>query len=59
MTAFVKRCLRCIVINVEKSHFEISATEYLKNAWCHQSIVVQDNSFGVVSNGSLAELPTS
>ena len=36
---------------------------YLKNAWClvytipHQSIVIQGNSFGVLFNGLLAELP--
>ena len=51
------------IINIKKSRFEILNTVYLENAWClidtilHQSIVMQDNSVGVLFKGLLAELP--
>ena len=60
VTGFAKRGLICAIINIEKSHFEVLNTV---NAWClvyvilHQSIVIQDNSVGVLLNGLLAELP--
>ena len=47
---------------MQKSHFKILNTVYLKNAWCliykilHQSIVIQGISIGVLFIGLLAEL---
>ena len=47
LTGYVKMGLRCTIINIEKSHFEMLNTVYLKNAWClvqyaifHPSIVI-------------------
>ena len=63
VTGFTKRDLIRAIINIEKSHFEILITVYLKNAWrlvykiLHQSIVIQGNSAGALFNGLLAELP--
>ena len=63
MTGFVKRVLIRVIINIEKSHFEILITMHLENAWClvyeilYQSIVTQGNSAGALFNSLLAELP--
>ena len=63
MTGFAKRGLMHTIINIEKFHFEILNTVYLKNAWyliyaiLHQSMVIQGNSVGVLFIGLLAELP--
>ena len=62
-TGYAKRGLICVIINIEKSHFEIVIIVYFENAWClvyeilHQSIVIQGNSAGALFNGLLAELP--
>ena len=64
MSGFAKRGLRCTLINIEKSYFEILVAVYLENAWCliyailHQSVVMQYNSNGVCFNGLLAKLFT-
>ena len=53
----------CVIINIKKSCFEILNTVYLENARClvyeilHRSIVILGNSFGVLFDGLLAELP--
>ena len=63
VTEFAKRGLIHAIINIEKSCFDILNTVYLENAWClvyeilHQSIVIQGNSFGVLFDGLLVELP--
>ena len=63
MTGFAKRGLIHAITNIEKYRFEILSAVYLENAQSffhailHHSTVIQGNSFGVLFNGLLAELP--
>ena len=64
VTGFAKRGLIRAITNIEKYRFEILNAVYLENAQSffhailHHSTVIQGNSFGVLFNGLLAELPT-
>ena len=64
VTGFAKRGLIHAITNIEKYRFEILNAVYLENAQnffhaliLHHSTVIQGNSFGVLFNGLLAELP--
>ena len=63
VTGFAKRGLIHAITNIEKYRFEILNAVYLENAQSffhailHHSTVIQGNSFGVLFNGLLAELP--
>ena len=63
MTGFAKRGLIRAITNIEKYRFEILNAVYLENAQSffhailHHSTVIQGNSFSVLFNGLLAELP--
>ena len=63
VTEFAKRGLIRAFTNIEKCRFEILNAVYLENAQSffhailHHSTVTQGNSFGVLFNGLLAELP--
>ena len=55
---------RILNAQLHKSHFEILNTVYFENSWylvntiLHQSIVIHDNSIGVLITGLLDELPS-
>ena len=63
VTGFAKRGLIRAITNIEKYRFKILNAVYLENAQSffhailHHSTVIQGNSFGVLFNGLLAELP--